>query len=140
MVLVPRFLHRLNNLLGHHSPFLDPDDHTYPFHRQRDYIYPYQNKIYLIFPRLEEGRKRLTTTTVKNKNKAIKMLFDNISQKISETFILYDSIPVLGFEEKEATYKRLKSLQYLIKIPNLSQIAIRLSNPKNCWENLLQGE
>ena len=95
------------------------------------------NKIYLIFPRLEEGRKRLTTTTVKNKNKAIKMLFDNISQKISETFILYDSIPVLGFEEKEATYKRLKSLQYLIKIPNLSQTAIRLSNPKNCWENLL---
>ncbi|GAG58574.1 unnamed protein product, partial [marine sediment metagenome] len=73
-------------------------------------------------------------------NKAIKLLFDNISQKLSETFILYDSIPVRGFEEEETSYQRLKNLQLLIKIPNLSQIAIRLSNPKNCWENLLQGE
>lgn len=98
------------------------------------------NEIYLIFPRLEEGRKRLITNTVENENKAIKLLFDNISQKLSETFILYDSIPVRGFEEEETSYQRLKNLQHLIKIPNLSQIAIRLSNPKNCWENLLQGE
>jgi len=98
------------------------------------------NEIYLIFPRLEEGRKRLITNTVENENKAIKMLFDNISQKLSETFILYDSIPVRGFEEEETSYQRLKNLQHLIKLPNLSQIAIRLSNPKNCWENLILGE
>ena len=98
------------------------------------------NEIYLIFPRLEEGRKRLITNIVENENKAIKLLFDNISQKLSETFILYDSIPVRGFEEEETSNQRLKNLQLLIKIPNLSQIAIRLSNPKNCWENLLQGE
>jgi hypothetical protein len=98
------------------------------------------NEIYLIFPRLEEGRKRLITNTVENENKAIKLLFDNISQKLSETFILYDSIPVMGFEEEKTAYIRLKNLQHLIKIPNLSQISIRLSNPKNCWEDLLQGE
>ncbi len=95
------------------------------------------NEIYLIFPRLEEGRKRLITNTVKNENRAIKLLFDNISQKISETFILYDSIPVMGFDEEETAYQRLKNLQRFIQIPHLSKITIRLSNPKNCWENLL---
>ncbi len=95
------------------------------------------NKIYLIFPRIEEGRKRLTTSYVENKNKVIKLLFDNISQKISETFILYDSIPVMGLDEEETAYQRLKNLEHLIKMPNLAQVSSRLSNPKNCWENLL---
>ena len=60
-----------------------------------------------------------------------------IENSVSETFILYDSLPVMGFEEEETSYQRLKNLQHLIKIPNLAQIAIRLSNPKNCWKNLL---
>ncbi len=90
----------------------------------------------ILFPRIEEGRKGFVLHAQEDKRKAAKALFDNISQKLTESTVLYDHIPILGFEEKELASARLESMYDLVRHPSLSLIASVLSNPSECWGNL----
>ena len=91
----------------------------------------------ILFPRIEEGRKGFLLNLIEDRRKAVKALFDNISQKISENVILYDKIPVLGFDEKEMALARLKYVNQLVHHKTITKIASILSNPNDCWGDLL---
>lgn len=93
--------------------------------------------ITILFPRIEEGRKGFSLSLIEDKRKAAKALFDNIAQKLTETVVLYDHLPFLGLEEKELASARLESVNNLVHHPNLALIASVLSNPSECWGNLL---
>ncbi len=94
--------------------------------------------IIILFPRIEEGRKGFVLSPIEDKRKAAKALFDNISQKLTETVVLYDSLPVLGMEKKELAAARLEASYHLIDHPSLTLIASVLSNPLECWGNFLK--
>ena len=64
-------------------------------------------------------------------------MFDNISQKLSETVLLYDKIPVLGFDEKDLAAARHSAASQLIQHESVVQTASVLSNPEECWGKLL---
>ena len=91
----------------------------------------------LLFPHIEEGRKSFVYNSIKNKSKAARLIFENISQKIAETFILYDKVPVVGFEEDQLASKRYNTVRKLVLNPSISHIASILTNPKKCWGDLL---
>ncbi len=74
---------------------------------------------------------------IEDKRKAAKALFDNISQKLAENVILYDKLPVLGFDEKEMAITRLKYVNGLVNHKTTVKIASVLSNPDDCWGDLL---
>ncbi len=74
---------------------------------------------------------------IEDERKAAKALFDNISQKISDNVILYDKISVLGFDEKEMALTRLKRVNQLVCHKTITKIASVLSNPDDCWGDLL---
>jgi hypothetical protein len=93
--------------------------------------------VYFLFPHIEEGRKGFVQNTISDVQKSTKFLFDNISQKIVETTILYDRIPVLGLEEKEMARLRLERSSELVTHPSIAQVVSILSNPKDCWGELL---
>jgi len=93
--------------------------------------------VVILFPRIEEGRKGFLLNSIEDKRKAAKALFDNISQKISENVILYDKISVLGFDEKEMALARLKHVNQLVHHKTINKIASILSNPNDCWGDLL---
>jgi len=93
--------------------------------------------VYILFPHLEEGRKGFVQNTVSDAKKSSKFLFDNISQKIVETTILYDQIPVLGLDDKDMARLRLESVIKCVNHPSITQIVSILSNPRDCWGNLL---
>jgi len=95
-------------------------------------------EVILLLPRIEEGRKGSLINSIEDKRKAVKALFDNITQKLTETMILYDKIPVLGFEEKEMAHTRLKLVNQLVHHKALIKIASVLSNPYDCWGDLLK--
>jgi len=92
----------------------------------------------ILLPRIEEGREGFILHPLKDKRKAAKALFDNIAQKLTETVVLYDHIPIRGFEEKELASARLESVYHLVHYPSLTLIASVLSNPSECWGNLLK--
>jgi len=95
-------------------------------------------EVCIIFPRIEEGRKDFILNLIDDKRKAARALFDNISQKLTETVILYDRIPVLGLDEKEMAFSRLKYVKQLVNHRTIIKMASILASPNNCWGNLLK--
>lgn len=93
--------------------------------------------VHILFPHIEEGRKGYILNKVTDVNKSSKLAFDNISQKIVETTILFDQIPVLGLDEKEMARLRLEKSQEIVIHPSITQIVSILSNPRDCWGDLL---
>jgi hypothetical protein len=93
--------------------------------------------VYILFPRIEEGRKGCVLDEIIDVEKSSKLLFDNISQKITETTILYDRFPVLGLDEKDMAKFRLERSIELIQHPSIVRVVSILSNPKDCWGDIL---
>jgi len=95
-------------------------------------------EVILLFPRIEEGRKHFLLIPIKDRRIAAKTLFDNISEKLSETVILYDKLPLLGLDNQELALNRLRCVTKLVHQKTLAQIASVLSNPAECWGKLLE--
>lgn len=95
-------------------------------------------EVIIIFPRIEEGRKGFILNDIEDKRKAVKVLFDNISQKLSEPVILYDRIPLMGLDEKELALLRLNYANQLVHHETVREIASVLSNPHECWGDFLR--
>lgn len=96
-----------------------------------------QPGLVLVFPHIEEGRTGFIAHPIGDPNMAAKSVFDNLSQKISETVVLYDRLPVPGFDHKALAGKRLKASQALVKHGSVERIAAVLSNPLECWGDLI---
>jgi hypothetical protein len=94
--------------------------------------------VVILLPRIEEGRKGFLLSLEQDKRKAAKALFDNISHKIAENVILYDKLPVLGFDEKQMALARLNYVGLLVNHQTITKIASVLSNPDDCWGDLLE--
>ncbi len=91
----------------------------------------------ILFPRIENGREGFLLTPIHAKKQAAKALFDNITQKLSETWILYDKIPVSGIDEEELAHARFSHINQLVQHESIVQTAAVLSNPEECWGDLL---
>jgi hypothetical protein len=94
--------------------------------------------VIILFPRIEEGRKKFHLYPLHDRKKAWKALFDNASQKLTETVVLYDRLPFLGFEDKAMAEARLESVTRLAHHSSVNRIAAILSNPLDCWGDLLR--
>ncbi|MFQ5721792.1 MAG: hypothetical protein ACE5GI_04815, partial [Candidatus Aminicenantales bacterium] len=92
----------------------------------------------IIFPHIEEDRHDFNYLPIKDKKKAAKAVFDNISQKITETVLLYDILPLLGLDEKELARRRLEAAYSFINHQTVVQTVAVVSNPENCWRNILK--
>lgn len=89
--------------------------------------------VHILFPHIEEGRKGYVLNKITDVNKSVKLVFDNISQKIVETTILFDQIPVLGMDEAEMARSRFEKSYKIVKHPSITEIVSILSNPRDCW-------
>jgi hypothetical protein len=94
-------------------------------------------EIVIIFPRIEERREGFLSSPIQEKKKAAKFLFDNVSQKLSETVILYDKIPVAGLDNTRMALSRLNIMDELVRDETVKEVFMVLSNPNECWGNLL---
>jgi len=94
----------------------------------------------LILPRVEEGRAGFKSLAIEDRRQAARILFQNISEKIASSFILYDVLAVTGLETQEQAAARLKAVFNLLEHPQTHQPLEILTNPKECWGNLLESE
>jgi len=94
--------------------------------------------VHILFPRIEKGFEKPMRIPEKNTMRTEKILFDNITQKVAETTLLYDKLTVLGLDDKDLANARLRSVNQLTSHPTVKEISSVLSDPKNCWENVLK--
>ena len=132
----PRFLHNIDTQEAddewQHKIALDLSSYKTDFEMLKT-----PNAVTMLFPRIEEGRGGFLMTPMMDKRKAAKAIFDNITQKLSETVLLYDKIPVLGFDEKDLAAVRHFTASQLVQHESVVQTASILSNPYECWGELL---
>jgi hypothetical protein len=94
--------------------------------------------ILLLFPRIEMGRRDFVLDRITDRERAAKRLFDNASEKLAESFVLYDTIAVPGFDNTAAAQHRLDAMRLFVKDQNIRMIASVLSDPEHCWGDILQ--
>ena len=111
---------------------LDLSDYQY-----EQEVIPNAVSIRLLFPHIERGRSEFLMTPIRQPNQAAKRLFDNISEKLAQSFVLYDRIAVAGFDTPASARKRLNAVHRLVQDPHVDLIASVLADPQHCWGNLL---
>lgn len=94
--------------------------------------------VHILFPRIEKGFERTVWNPVEDKKRAAKILFDNVTEKLAQTILLYDKLTVLGLDEKNLAEKRWQTVQKLASHDRVAEISAVLSNPKECWGNILK--
>lgn len=94
-------------------------------------------EVIILCPRIEEGRPESRLTSISDKRKAAHLLFDNISQKIAETVVLYDRLVLPGLDEESLARRRLEMARFLASHPTVGRLANVLSDPAHCWGGLL---
>ncbi len=93
--------------------------------------------VHILFPHIERGFEKTIWNSIKDKRKAAKNLFDNITQKLAETILLYDHLAVIGLDEVNLARRRLEAAHRLMAHDSVSQIVAVISNPKGCWGQLV---
>lgn len=95
-------------------------------------------ELIILFPRIEEGRNDSILSPIADPRKAAKAVFDNISKKLAETWLLYDRLPFISLDRPELAQARLQATQELIRHKSIVLCATVLSSPRHCWGDLLE--
>ena len=95
--------------------------------------------VVLLFPRVEEGFGRFVLWPLREDRPAAQSLFANISEKLSQTTILYDRIPVPGFDSSDLAEARRRACLDLARHRNVAFSGAVISSPEGCWGDLLEG-
>ncbi len=106
-------------------------------YRWTDELIQDPESIILLFPHIERGRGEFLLNQILDIEMAAKQLFDNISEKPAESFVLYDTIGVPGFDNESATQRRLDDIRKFVQNPRIRMIASVLSDPQHCWGDIL---
>ncbi len=107
-------------------------------HKAQRKIIENPSSVRIFFPRMERGFEKSIINPIQEKQRAQKKLFDNITQKLAESVILYDKLVILGLDEIEMAKDRLAAVNALVQRSSNLEISTVLSNPRDCWENILK--
>jgi hypothetical protein len=94
--------------------------------------------VVLLFPRIEEGIETFVLRALGDDRQIIQSLFANITEKLSQTTLLYDRIPVPGFDRTELAEARRRACQDLARHKSIAFSGSVLSGPAECWGDLLE--
>ena len=97
-------------------------------------------EIVILFPRIEEECRTLLVHRFSDERETVRFLFANISEKIAETIILYDRIPVPGFDHAALAEARRIACRKLARHPNASFCGAVFSGPERCWGDFLKRD
>jgi len=93
-------------------------------------------KIQIIDAKVESGRENPIVKTVTRKEKIVKILFDNATEKFGNTVVLYDKIPVMSLDTPDLSRRRLQAMTRLVEVGKLNPVKSVLAGAKNCMEGL----
>jgi hypothetical protein len=91
-----------------------------------------------IFPRIEAGREHSIVNDVAHPRTLTRLLFDSISEKIGATTLLYEEVPVTGFDSPVLAQARWETVSRLVAAPHweIRQARTVLAGPKSSMEGI----
>ena len=93
----------------------------------------------IVSPKVESGRDRAIVGRLDRREKVIKLLFDNATEKHGGTVLLYDCLPVPSLDTPELMARRLAAMRELVERATIKSAVTTLCGARNCMEGLLDG-
>lgn len=93
-------------------------------------------QVIVIDARIESNRETPIVKTITRKEKIVKMLFDNASEKLGPTLVFYDLIPVGSFDTPSLMRARLQVMSRFVEEVKLNTVKSVLAGAKNCLEGI----
>jgi hypothetical protein len=91
-------------------------------------------EIWIVFPKVEMGRGDPETKPLALDRGLRRKLFDNLTEKIGSTLLLYDELPVQGFDSPEMSGARLVFAEsFVSRIRDARSV---LTGPRNCMKGI----
>jgi len=100
---------------------------------QPQYVNP---RVAIVDAKIESGRDLPVIKTITRKEKIVKLLFDNATEKFGSTVVLYDRIPVEGLDTPELMNRRLQVMTRFVEQVDLTPVRSCLAGAKNCMEGI----
>lgn len=94
-----------------------------------------ETDITVVLPHIEEERNKCIAIDVSDMRVARKLLFDNISDKISENVVYYTNIPLAGFDNSVLIQNRFDAVDKFIN--QVNRVVKIIAGSQNCWEGIL---
>jgi hypothetical protein len=93
-------------------------------------------KISIIFPHIDSGIERAVVRDINSPRKLTRMLFESASEKIGSTMLMYEAIPVMGFDTPTLAGARWEAVADLVAARQweIKQARTILACPKSCLE------
>jgi hypothetical protein len=96
-------------------------------------------EIFVLFPRVEEGFRSLLVHNFSDHRELAKSLFANISEKLAESVVLYDRIPLAGMDRAKLAEARWTACLALSRHKTLAYGAAVFSGPQRCWGEFVKS-
>jgi len=90
--------------------------------------------IVVLLPKVEAGRGAPVITPVKDSQVRARFLFQNLSEKIASSFLLYDVCPVASFDSPAGAARRHDFVLELL--PHLAEVKNVLTEPRECMKGV----
>jgi hypothetical protein len=91
----------------------------------------------IVSPKVESGRDRAVVTPIERREKLVKLLFDNATEKHGNTVLLYDRLAVPSLDTPASMARRLGAMQALVERATIKSARSTLCGARNCLEGLL---
>jgi len=91
-------------------------------------------KVSVVFPKVEMGRGDPEISEVRKGSALRRRLFDNLTEKIGSTLLLYDELPIGGFDSPKLAEARLSFVdEFMNRIVDARSV---LTGPRNCMKGI----
>lgn len=92
----------------------------------------------IIFPRIEAGYEHAIVRAIENPRTLTRLLFESASEKIGNSCLLYEQVPLLGFDNLHLAQARWAAISRLVAAPQwkVKQAITTLAGPKCSLEGL----
>ena len=91
----------------------------------------------VVSPKVESGRDRAVVTPIDRREKLVKLLFDNATEKHGGTVLLYDRLPLPSLDTPALMTRRLAAMRGLVDRATIKSARSTLCGARNCMEGLL---
>lgn len=88
----------------------------------------------ILFPRIEAGWEKPVVTAIVDRASLQKALFDNASEKVGSSFLLYEAVPVSGLDSPALARQRFQAMGRLLEAARLERAEALLASPRACLE------
>jgi hypothetical protein len=91
----------------------------------------------IVSPKVESGRDRAVVTPIDRREKLVKLLFDNATEKHGGTVLLYDRLPLPSLDAPPLMARRFAAMRELVDRAAIKSARSTLCGARNCMEGLV---